>query len=209
MKKYVEILLRAVLAGLLIGLAGTVYLALKSSNAIVGSLLFSFGLLTIVSVDYKLYTGRVGYIIDNKPSYMIDVLFIILGNLIGTGLVGLTVLLSNYANIINEGIYVTSVKLDSTFIEMFFKSILCGIMMYLGVEGFKRFKNDFAKVLAVIFAVMIFILAGFEHSVANMYYFVVAKSFTLHTLLALIVMILGNGVGAILFNLLEKFAKTK
>lgn len=209
MKKYVEVLLKAVLAGLLIGLAGTVYLSLKSSSAIVGSLLFSFGLLTIVSLDYKLYTGRVAYIIDNKPSYLIDVLFIILGNLIGTSLVALIVIGSEYNLIIGEALYATSSKLDASYLQMFLKSILCGIMMYLGVEGFKRFENPFAKVLAVIFAVMIFILAGFEHSVANMYYFVAAKSFNLHTLLSLLIMIIGNGVGAILFNLLERYAHTK
>ena len=139
MKKYVEVLLKAVLAGLLIGLAGTVYLALKSSNAIVGSLLFSFGLLTIVSLDYKLYTGRVAYIIDNKPSYIIDVLFIILGNLIGTSIIAFIVLSSNYTSIINEGIHATEIKLANDYIQMFLRSILCGIMMYLGVEGFKRF----------------------------------------------------------------------
>ncbi|VEU82340.1 formate/nitrite transporter family protein [Acholeplasma hippikon] len=209
MKKYSEILLRAILAGLMIGLAGTVYLALKNTNAIVGAFLFSFGLLTICALDYKLYTGRVAYIIDNKPDYLIDILLIILGNLMGTVVVALIVKLSGYTSIINTAKHVADVKLDKTYIQMFAQAILCGIMMYLGVEGFKRFKNEFAKVLAVIFAVAIFILAGFEHSVANMYYFAAAGYVSFDVVIALIVMILGNGVGAIIFNFIEKIAHTK
>lgn len=209
MKKYTQILLRAILAGLMIGLAGTVYLAIKNTHVVVGAFLFSFGLLTIVSLDYKLYTGRVAYIIDNKTNYLIDILLIILGNLIGTGIIALIVNTSNYSLIIDNAKHLADIKLDKNYLEMFSQAILCGIMMYLGVEGFKRFENPFGKVLAIVFAVVIFILSGFEHSVANMYYFFVAGYFSIEVLIALIVMVLGNGVGAICFNFIEKIAKTK
>lgn len=209
MKKTTEILAKAILAGLMIGLAGSVYLSIKGDSKIVGSLLFSFGLLTIVSLDYKLYTGRVAYIVDNKPSYLLDVLLIIIGNLIGTFIIASFIMLGNQTVIITEARALIDIKLSKTLIEAFGLSVLCGVMMYLGVEGFKRFENKFAKVLAIIFAVMIFILAGFEHSVANMFYYAFAESFNFNLVISILVMILGNGVGAILFNLLEKYAKTK
>ena len=76
--------------------------------------------------------------------------------------------------------------------------------MYIGVEGYRRVKSDAAKVVIVIFAVMIFILAKFEHSIANMAYFIVAKSFTLKSLFYIIIMILGNAVGANMLSFIDK-----
>ena len=46
--------------------------------------------------------------------------------------------------------------------------------------------------------VMVFILCGFEHSVANMYYISVANLLSLKSLLYILIMILGNSVGSIL-----------
>jgi nitrite transporter NirC len=83
------------------------------------------------------------------------------------------------------------------------------MMMYLGVEGYKRTKNETAKVFIVSFAVVIFILAKFEHSVANMVYFFLAGSFTFKTLLYLIVMILGNAIGAMLLCYMDQKSSEK
>ena len=49
----------ATLAGIMIGFGGVIYL--MCANKMVGALLFSFGLLTIVCQGFALYTGRVGY----------------------------------------------------------------------------------------------------------------------------------------------------
>jgi formate/nitrite transporter FocA (FNT family) len=57
--------------------------------------------------------------------------------------------------------------------------------------------------------ITIFILAGFEHCVANMYYFSVANMWTLKTILYVLIMILGNSVGSILLALLIKFGTNK
>ncbi|MFA7385262.1 MAG: formate/nitrite transporter family protein, partial [Bacilli bacterium] len=88
-------------------------------------------------------------------------------------------------------------------------AILCGIMMYIAVEGYKRVPNDIAKVFLVIFSAMIFLMAGFEHSLANIYYFMLSGTFELKAFLYALIMLLGNAIGAIGFNLLEKAAKLK
>ena len=51
---------------------------------------------------------------------------------------------------------------------------------------------------------MVFILAGFEHCVANMFYFSVANIWNLHTLLYLLVMSLGNFAGGLLPEVVKK-----
>ena len=51
---------------------------------------------------------------------------------------------------------------------------------------------------------MIFILSGFEHSIANMFYFEMANAYSLKSLLYILVMAAGNGVGAKVFGLVPK-----
>ena len=69
----------------MIGVGGSVYLA--CDNKIAGAILFTLGLFTICEFGLGLYTGKVGYIPFNKPSYIIEVILTILGNFIGTALV--------------------------------------------------------------------------------------------------------------------------
>lgn len=208
-KNYFNILLKAILAGILIALAGTIYISLKEENAIIGAVLFGFGLLTIVTLDFKLYTGRVGYVIDEKPSYLIDILVIIIGNSLGGLLIASFIHLGNMQSIILTARHMVEIKVSRELIPIFGLSILCGMMMYLGVEGYKRIKNDTARVVVNIFAVAIFILAGFEHSIANIFYFFVANMWTWYMFVAFLVMLLGNAVGSIILNGIEKIAHTK
>ena len=58
MKNLGKVFLNAILAGIFIGIAGTVYLA--TPNALLGPFLFAFGLLTIICYQFKLFTGAVG-----------------------------------------------------------------------------------------------------------------------------------------------------
>ena len=83
-KTFMKTLIPAILAGICIGLGGTVYLSVESS--VVGALLFSIGLLTILAFGFNLFTGKVGYALDNPSSYIGTLAIIWLGNFIGTGL---------------------------------------------------------------------------------------------------------------------------
>ena len=62
----------AIIAGMLIGMGGTVYLS--QSNAVIGSFLFSIGLYTILVFQLHLYTGKIGYTPFQKPVYIIELL---------------------------------------------------------------------------------------------------------------------------------------
>ena len=63
MKYNIEILIKSILAGIMIGIGGTIYLSLD--NKIVGSILFAIGLFIIVVYSFNLYTGKIGYLINN------------------------------------------------------------------------------------------------------------------------------------------------
>ena len=79
MKKVLSYLVKSILAGVMIGIGGTIFLSLE--NKIVGASLFAIGLFMIVINGFNFYTGKVGYIFDNKPKYLIEVFTIIIGNL--------------------------------------------------------------------------------------------------------------------------------
>ncbi len=195
-----SIFLKALYAGLLIGIAAVAYLSVD--NAYFGSLLFSFGLLMIVSSGYYLYTGKVGYWVKEK-NYLGVLGMTLLGNILGTFIIGVFVRLMQLPIIVKTEALV-ELKLENGLIKVLLLSILCGGMMYLGVEGYRKAKLETAKVLFVLFAVMIFILSKFEHSVANMAYYAIAGAYSIKSLIYLLVMIIGNGLGAMGLCYLDK-----
>ena len=197
-----KLFLNAVLAGLFIGIAGTVCMALP--NAVMGAFLFGFGLLTIVSYGFKLYTGAVGYLAiqgKNAPRYLLELLIIWLGNLAGCFSVGFLVRQTrSFPGFAERVANVCAAKAGDSFVSWLILSFFCGILMYVAVETFKRKEELSATVrVPVLFlCVAIFILSGYEHCIANMYYFSAADMWSWKALGAIGVMTLGNSLGGML-----------
>ncbi|MBQ1219803.1 MAG: formate/nitrite transporter family protein, partial [Peptococcaceae bacterium] len=120
----------AIIAGMLIGMGGTVYLS--QSNAVIGSFLFSIGLYTILVFQLHLYTGKIGYTPFQKPVYIIELLITWFGNLVGTGLVALMV--SNtriFAGIEAKVVQIAATKLGDGLLSIFILAIFCGMLMFI------------------------------------------------------------------------------
>lgn len=199
MKKYLDYLIKSIFAGIMIGIAGTVYL--RVDNNIVGALLFSIGLLVICMYGMNLYTGKIGYILINKLNYIYELLITILGNFIGTFLVARLVLLTRFKSVSDKAVDLVNLKLNDNLLSIFILAVLCGILMYIAVNNYKKINNEIGKYSCIFMCVMVFILSGFEHSIANMYYISVANLLSLKSLLYILIMILGNSVGSILIAL--------
>ena len=206
MKYNIEILIKSILAGIMIGIGGTIYLSLD--NKIVGSILFAIGLFIIVVYSFNLYTGKIGYLINNfNKKYIRELIITLIGNFIGTFFVGFVLRYTRiYTSISDKAKGLVDIKLNDTLISILILSFFCGILMYLAVNTYKEVK-DIGKYLAVFLGVIVFILCGFEHCIANMYYFSVSSTWSLNTLLYLLVMILGNSLGGILIPLFNKVIK--
>ncbi len=186
----VQLVIKSVYAGFMIGIGGIVYLSVE--DKIIGSLLFSFGLLTIVTQGFYLYTGKIGFV--KQITELPDMLFIIAGNFIGTFIAAF---MSKAAHLNISSTELASNKLDKSMSSVFLLSVFCGIMMFLAIDNFNKSKN----ILFVIAPVMIFILSGFEHSVANMFYFNLAGQYSIKSFGYILVMLAGNGIGAKVFSL--------
>lgn len=196
-------LIKSILAGILIGIGGTVLLSLE--NIVVGSFLFAIGLFVIVTKELNLYTGKIGYIFNNKVHYLIEVLITLIGNFIGTFFCGFVLRYTRLASTLTyKAQNICTVKLNDNILSIFILSIFCGILMYIAVNGYKVMKDNFGKYAGVFLGVAIFILCGFEHCIANMYYFTIANMWSIKAFEYLGIMILGNSIGGVIFPLCDK-----
>ena len=196
---YMKCFLRAILAGIAIGLGGCIFMGMVTSEyKWVGAILFSIGLFTVFTFRLDLYTGKVGYAVENKPSYLVDLVVIILGNFVGALIIGQMIPMPEAAEVL-----IVDAKLggDIDCWRVFCKGVFCGMLMFIAADYYKTQK----KYLATFVCVPVFILAGFEHSIADMFYFCASGTFTLDAFLFILVVIVGNAVGGILIPLCKKY----
>ena len=201
-------LVSAILAGMLISMGGTVFLS--QSNPVVGSFLFAIGLYTIVVFQLHLFTGKIGYTPFQKPIYIIELAITWFGNLLGTGLTALMVRNSRIGGPLVEKVMgVADVKLADNFLSIFLLAVFCGMLMFIAVDCYRNVQGSTLRFIGVFVPVMVFILSGFEHVIANMYYFSLAGAWSAHCVMSIIVMTLGNAVGGMLIPLYLKIFKIR
>lgn len=192
----------AILAGICIGTGGIVFLSCE--NPVVGAILFGIGLFTILVFQLQLYTGKVGYLPLNKPIYIIELIITWVGNIVGTYITGVAVRNTRIFNGFSRLENIVSTKLNDDILSIFILSVFCGMLMFIAVEIYKTNSEGAIKVVGVFVPVVVFILCGFEHCVANMFYFSAAGVWGLEALFYIIVMTLGNSVGGILIPVCKK-----
>ncbi len=188
LKAAVDLTLKSFLAGILISLGGVAFL--QSENKVIGSLLFSIGLIAVVLLGANLFTGKIGYVDSIKLAK--NAVIILISNLLAAFLVGLL-----YKSVTQEFSLIT-VKLTKSVGRVLFDSILCGVCIYIAVEGYKKSKS----LIPVILGVMVFILAGGEHCIANMFY-LGAGNVTWKGLGYIGLNIIGNSIGSLLVRYLQ------
>lgn len=178
--------LRSFIAGLFIGLAASIYLKV---GGIIGSLLFAVGLIGVIVCGADLFTGKLGFIkIRHEykvlyPFYPLTILtFNALGILIASWIWG------------GEATSIVETRLSTPLINIFWNAIGCGILMSIAVISSKR------SLIGVLLCVSAFILAGFPHCIADMYYYALDGRISWAWLLTVI----GNWVGCAMPALIYK-----
>ncbi len=199
--------IKSILAGIAISIGGVIYLSLD--NHIVGSFLFSIGLFTIYTFGFYLYTGKVCSIVNEKPSYLLTVLVVYLGNLAGTVGAGYVFRHTRLSKVVDHTVEIVDGKLSDTLFSTFIMAFMCGILMYIAVTGFQKVKDSVGKHIALIMPIMVFILSGYEHSIADMFYFSMANAWGAKAILYIIIISLGNLCGGCLIPLVQKLLHTE
>ena len=193
----------AISAGIMIAIGGSVFLSCDSKY--VGAVLFSVALLCICYLGYYLFTGKIGYLAnDFSKNNILNLSVGLVFNLIVTFLLGMLISFA-LPNLTEKAYIMCTAKLDQTFLITFIRAIFCGVLMYTAVEIFKEKKTP----LGIIFCIPVFILCGFEHSIADMFYFGVSGIFTANILIFELAAVLGNTVGGLILPLLSKLSTDK
>lgn len=174
---------RSVLAGLMIAVADYVYV--NASDRVVASFLFPLALVCIIKSGAYLYTGKIGSVGISLIGAA-DMAVILLGNLIG-----LTVLfLVPYSEAF--GILVAA-KMSCDLWDIFMKGFFCGVLMYLAVFYTDGGKNP----LVTIMCVAAFLIGGCEHSVADLGYLFLSRTFSWEAVRFFFCVLAGNTVGSL------------
>ncbi len=203
MPPVIKNLILSIYSGLCIGLGGTVYLS--CDNKVLGSFLFGLGLFTILNFGFNLFTGKVGYFVKNKPCYWGFLGIVWLGNFIGTFLFARMIALTRYGAALQaKASALCLVKDGDSIASLLILGIFCGMLMFIAADGFKSIENQIGKVVVVFLPVMVFILSGFEHCIADMFYFSLAGDFSSLMLKSLLVITVGNSIGGGLIPLARR-----
>ena len=212
--KYLKVLLFGIFAGLAIGLGSLAFTVVSAYLPSVGgkifaSALFSVGLILVCVLGLQLYTGKVGVVFDDRDKMAenaINLPIMLVGNAIGAFALGIL------CHFIFKGIptvadKIVAISVGKTSSEMvFLEGIFCGAIVYIAVYFFKNLQNYAMKIIGIITAVTLFVYCGFQHCIANMFYFGMAFNWNIDMLWNLLIVILTNSVGALLVRCLVHLA---
>ena len=193
MEKKIELMNKSFAAALLIGLGN--YALLKLGNPI-GPIIFALGLLGVCYMGLNLFTGKCGFLFQDKINPL-DLFLILIGNLLAGYLFGLAFSVADADVMANAVAKVETWEVSWAF---FIKSILCGVIMYVAVLMYKK-----GTPLGIIYGIPLFIFCGFQHCIANIVTLGVARTMDW----SILICILGNFIGSLFVWFISKDIEVK
>lgn len=182
-----KMLVLAVLAGVFIALAGvasvtaSVSVPQASVGKFLGACVFPGGLTMVLLTGSELFTGNTLLVI---PLFQKEItwrrmlrnwLFVYIGNLAGSILIAGVVVYCRQMDLFDNSVAVSALstavmKCSMPFAQAFVKGILCNFLVCTAVWIAFSAKDIIGKIAGLFFPIMFFVVSGFEHSVANMYF---------------------------------------
>ena len=188
----VSLVMLGILAGAFIGLGSLLYVIVMSdptlgfaASRLAGGAVFSLGLLLVVVAGAELFTGNNLLAMAWARGLLTtrDVLFnwsvVCAANFIGAFGLALLVFLSGHAEaggglIAKTYLGIADAKSSLPFWTAFVRGVLCNVLVCMAIWMTLAGRSVTDKMVAVLFPVTAFVAAGFEHSIANMYFFSLA-----------------------------------
>ena len=191
-------LIDGILAGAMVSIGGTVLLSCE--NKVVGAVLFCIALLSICWFGFNLYTGKIGFLLaDHSRAALTQTFTGLLGNALGTLLFGLLIAAA-LPQLREAALAACGNRLTQLPWQTLLRGFFCGMLMYTAVWSFRERKTP----LGILFCIPVFVLSGFEHSIADMFYFALAGLFRLQSLCFLLLVVLGNSLGGLFIPFLQR-----
>jgi formate/nitrite transporter len=182
-----KMLTLGIFAGMFIALAslGATAAAATIENGslakLISACIFPSGLAMVLIAGSELFTGNCLLLIpllqkEVKITEVIRNLCIVYtGNFIGSMIIAALAVYGHTFSLFgnafaSSAVAIAQAKISMSFSDALIRGILCNILVCLAVWMAYSSKNTGGKIAALFFPVMLFVLLGFEHSVANMYY---------------------------------------
>lgn len=210
--QFVSFCLMSLCAGIMIGVGGTAFLLARSYygewGRLIGSLLFSLGILAIVMFEMKLFTGLISDMpeMGAKNWWRLPVCF--LGNMTGVLLTSILVFYSPLkGSVVPEAQVMMQAKLDAEYwaLNALCSAILCGFLITLSIGAVNYApRKKLSTTVGVMFPIIVFAFCGFDHSVANTLY-CFFLGFSGKAVLYILVCVLGNIIGGVILPILSLF----
>ena len=186
---------KSIYGGLLIALGCIANLS--SDNRLIGAFLFSIGLITICKLQLNLYTGKIAFGFNN------DTWKIFALNCISIIISAMFYSCTRICNV-DKVISIVETKIDDYWFSLLYLAVACEICIIIAVVANKKLENSVVSTIIIALAVTVFVYCGFEHCIADLFYFTV-YAFYCHTnilkiLLDWIIIILGNTLAAMVYK---------
>lgn len=188
----------AILAGMFIGIGGVAWVLCESKY--VGAALFCVGLFTICQNQLWLFTGKIGYLVEqpNKP-YLYRLILTWVGNFIGATLLAAIAATAN-GQIKELSCKIVQNRLIQSAPKTITLSILCGMLMFIAVDAFK----NHSTIAGIMLGIPTFLLCGFEHCIADMFFFASWHIASWEAIAHIVCVTLGNAIGSIIVSMVVK-----
>lgn len=204
-------IISSVMCGYFISLGATAYIALD--NVIAGAVFFTAGIL-MVSVFFNMLVTRVIALHAYKDFTTPDIFVALIGNTIGCVIYAFLLNLTRFANPerIEKTKIIVQLRLNDDYISLFILAVFCGFLVAAGCLAAKSFpeypQNRGAAFMLTMLFIALFIVCGFEHVVADAFFFAFYSfniGFELKMLPILFIIALGNIIGGVGTGYLNRY----
>ncbi len=182
-----KMLVLAIMAGMFIALgavgANTASATITNASLakLIGAMVFPTGLTMVLIAGSELFTGNTLMVIPllskeiTVGAMLKNWLFVFIGNLIGAIVIVLICAVGNQWGMFDGALAVTTIKVAVAKSSLDFSSAIalgigCNLLVCVAIWISFAAKTVVGKVVGLYLPIMLFVLSGFEHNVANMYY---------------------------------------
>lgn len=174
-------------AGLLIGIAGLVFLHVGGLG---GAILFAFGLMSVTITKTLLFTGKAGYLPYKESLQLLPMVVL---NALGCLITAYIASYSINDNALSTLHTIMAAREAASWYGIMVMSIGTGVIVSLAIYGVRK-----GSYLPLLYGVPVFIMCGLPHSIADAFYYwaaILNGEFEAWMVIAWIMSVVGNYIG--------------
>ena len=177
----------SIFAGLLIGIAGLVFL---NVGGLGGAVLFAFGLMCVTTCKALLFTGKAGFLPYKESMQLIPMVLL---NAVGCLVTAYIAMQATNPKMLSTLDTIMAVREAASWYNLLIASIGTGVIVTLAVYGVRK-----GSYLPLLYGVPVFIMCGLPHSIADAFYYWVAilnGDFATWMIVGWLMSVIGNYIG--------------